>query len=190
MRARVLPVAINLAASHLREPSLPAQVEQVLAHYGLPPASLEIEVTESVMLSDPEDSIRNALRLSQLGVRLALDDFGMGYSSLSYLKRLPVSYLKIDKSFVSELSTDASSAAIITAIIAMAHTLGLGVVAEGVEHEVQRSFLRKRGCDDYQGYLFSRPVEPAAFEALLQEQALYTLGPVVIATPARRVVSA
>ena len=186
----MLPVAINLAASHLREPSLPAQVEQVLAHYGLPPASLEIEVTESVMLSDPEDSIRNALRLSQLGVRLALDDFGMGYSSLSYLKRLPVSYLKIDKSFVSELSTDASSAAIITAIIAMAHTLGLGVVAEGVEHEVQRSFLRERGCDDYQGYLFSRPVEPAAFEALLQEQALCMLGPVVIATPARRVVSA
>jgi EAL domain-containing protein (putative c-di-GMP-specific phosphodiesterase class I) len=163
------PLAINLTASHLREPMLPATVAHTLAYHGLPATLLEIEVTESVMMSDPEQSIRNALALHQLGVRLALDDFGMGYSSLSYLKRLPVSCLKIDQSFIREMTVDTSSAGIVTAVIAMAHTLGLTVVAEGVEQESQLASLSARGCDEFQGFLFSRALPPSEFAALLAE---------------------
>jgi len=175
------PTAINLAANHLRDKGLPARVAQALAFYNLPTGVLEIEVTESVMLSDPEDSISNAHALRSLGVRLALDDFGIGYSSLIYLKRLPVSYLKIDQTFVRELATDASSAGIITAIIALAHTLELGVVAEGVEHEAQRVFLAAHGCDEFQGFLFGRAVAPDEFEVLLREQMLAHPGALHIA---------
>ncbi len=163
MGAKLVPVSINLAASHLVEPSLAPLVAQTLADYGLDPSLLEVEVTETVLLVDPETSIKNALALAQTGVKLALDDFGVGYSSLSYLKRLPVSYLKIDQSFVRDLTTDASDAAIITATIAMAHTLDLRVVAEGVEYPEQLAFLRERGCDQYQGFLFSRAVAADAF---------------------------
>jgi EAL domain-containing protein (putative c-di-GMP-specific phosphodiesterase class I) len=168
----LVPVGVNLAATHLCESSLSPLVQQALARHALPASSLEIEVTESVLLIDPEKSIRNAMELAQTGVRLALDDFGIGYSSLSYLKRLPVSYLKIDQSFVRDLSTDASDAAIITATIAMAHMLDLRVVAEGVEHPEQLEFLRDRGCDDYQGFLFSRAVEPEAFAEMLRHSHL------------------
>jgi EAL domain-containing protein (putative c-di-GMP-specific phosphodiesterase class I) len=164
-------VAINLAASHLREPMLPASVAHALAFHGLPATLLEIEVTESVMLSDPEASIRNAVALSEFGVRLAIDDFGTGYSSLNYLKRLPVSCLKVDQSFIREMTVDASSAGIVTAIIAMAHTLDLTVVAEGVEHEAQLIALRARGCDQFQGFLFSRALPAPEFAALLAEKA-------------------
>jgi diguanylate cyclase (GGDEF)-like protein len=167
---RPIPVAINLAASHLREPMLPASVAHALAFHGLPATLLEIEVTESVMLSDPEASIRNAVALSEFGVRLAIDDFGTGYSSLNYLKRLPVSCLKVDQSFIREMTVDASSAGIVTAIIAMAHTLGLTVVAEGVEHEAQLIALRARGCDQFQGFLFSRALPATEFAALLAEK--------------------
>jgi diguanylate cyclase (GGDEF)-like protein len=168
---RPIPVAINLAASHLREPMLPASVAHALAFHGLPATLLEIEVTESVMLSDPEASIRNAVALSEFGVRLAIDDFGTGYSSLNYLKRLPVSCLKVDQSFIREMTVDASSAGIVTAIIAMAHTLDLTVVAEGVEHEAQLIALRARGCDQFQGFLFSRALPAPEFAALLAEKA-------------------
>jgi diguanylate cyclase (GGDEF)-like protein len=171
-----IPLSINLTASHLREPMLPAVVAHALAFQALPASLLEIEVTESVMLSDPEGSIRNALALQQLGVRLALDDFGMGYSSLSYLKRLPVSCLKIDQSFIREMSFDPSSAAIVTAIIAMARTLGLTVVAEGVEQREQLEELRERGCDEFQGFLFSRALPAAEFATLLAEQPAEPLG--------------
>ena len=164
------PTAINMAASHLRDKNFPTRVAQVLAVHRLPAEVLEIEVTESVMLADPEDSIRNANALRLLGVRLAIDDFGIGYSSLLYLKRLPVSYLKIDKTFVREMLTDTSSAGIITAIIALAHTLGLGVVAEGVESEAQRQALAANGCDEFQGFLFSRALPAAKFEVLMREQ--------------------
>jgi diguanylate cyclase (GGDEF)-like protein len=178
-----IPLAINLAASHLREPMLPASVAYALSYHGLPASRLEIEVTESVMLSDPESSIRNAAALQQLGVRLALDDFGMGYSSLSYLKRLPVSCLKIDQSFIREMTFDASSAGIVTAIIAMAHTLGLGVVAEGVEQAAQLEGLRERGCDEFQGFLHSRALAAADFAALLTEE----MGPSAAQSPVPRV---
>lgn len=167
-----IPIAVNLAASHLRETALPDIVAESLARHGLSASLLEIEVTESVMLADPEDSIRNAVALNQLGVRIALDDFGMGYSSLSYLKRLPVSCLKIDRSFIHEMMQDTSSAGIVTAIIAMAHTLGLRVVAEGVEHDSQLVALRSRGCDEFQGFLHSCPLPAAEFAELLGQQGL------------------
>jgi EAL domain-containing protein (putative c-di-GMP-specific phosphodiesterase class I) len=120
-----------------------------------------------VLLVNPEVSIRNAMALTQAGVRMALDDFGVGFSSLSYLKRLPVSSLKIDRSFVRDLATDSSDAAIITATIAMAHMLDLKVVAEGVEETEQLEYLRERGCDEYQGYLHSLALSPEAFAAML-----------------------
>jgi diguanylate cyclase (GGDEF)-like protein len=165
-----LPVAVNLAASHLREHTLPGLVTHNLVQYGLPADSLGIEVTESVLLTDPEESIKNATTLARWGVSLSLDDFGIGYSSLSYLKRLPVSQIKIDQSFVRDITTDASDAAIITAIIAMAHTLGISVVAEGVEHETQRAFLQQHGCNEFQGFLYSRPLPAAEFAQLVLDQ--------------------
>ena len=164
-------VAVNLAASHLRERSLPELVQRTLERHGLPANSLEIEVTESVLMSDPELCIENARRLAELGVSLSIDDFGTGYSSLSYLKRLPIASLKIDQSFVRDLATDPDDAAIIDAIIAMAHSLKLRVVAEGVETEAQRTFLEAHHCDEYQGFLVSTAVEAAAFARMVLRQA-------------------
>jgi diguanylate cyclase len=163
-------VAVNVAATHLREKALPDMVMAALKQHGLPASCLELEVTESILMTDPELSVATARRLNAIGVRLAIDDFGTGYSSLSYLKRLPISALKIDQSFVRDLATDPDDAAIITAIIAMAHTLKLKVVAEGVETEAQRAFLEAHGCDEYQGYLASRPVEAAEFAKQLERQ--------------------
>jgi EAL domain-containing protein (putative c-di-GMP-specific phosphodiesterase class I) len=163
-------VAVNLAATHLRERSLPALVRRTLAHHGLPPSSLEIEVTESVLMADPELCVENARRLSEIGVGLSIDDFGTGYSSLSYLKRLPITSLKIDQSFIRDLATDPDDAAIIDAIIAMAHSLKLRVVAEGVETEAQRKFLQAHHCDEFQGFLVSSAVEPAEFARMVELQ--------------------
>ncbi len=162
------PVAVNLAASHLRDPGLPALVGRLLRENALPHGSLEIEVTESMLMADPEFSITTARQLGALGVGLAIDDFGTGYSSLSMLKRLPVTALKIDQSFVRDLAHDADDAAIVTAIIAMAHTLKLKVVAEGVETEAQRRFLADHGCDEFQGYHFSAAIDADALARLLQ----------------------
>jgi len=165
-----LTVAVNLAATHLRESSLPDLVRRTLTQYALPSNCLEIEVTESVLMADPERCVENARRLSDLGVGLAIDDFGTGYSSLSYLKRLPITSLKIDQSFVRDLATDPDDAAIIDAIIAMAHSLKLRVVAEGVETEAQRSFLKAHHCDEYQGFLFSSAVEAPDFVRMVEAQ--------------------
>ncbi len=162
-----IPVAVNLAATHLRERRLPALVARAIQQHQLDPRSLEIEVTESILLADPELSIEIATRLDEMGVRLSIDDFGTGYSSLSYLKRLPINALKIDRSFVRDLGTDPDDEAIVTAIVAMAHGLKLKVVAEGVETESQLAFLRGRGCDEYQGFLKSRPLEAEQFAKLL-----------------------
>jgi diguanylate cyclase (GGDEF)-like protein/PAS domain S-box-containing protein len=158
-----IPVAVNLAAPHLRERALPELVERVLREHSLPSSMLEIEVTESILMHDPELSLANARRLADLGVSLSIDDFGTGYSSLSYLKRLPIGALKIDQSFVRDIATDPDDAAIITAIIAMAHSLNLRVVAEGVETEAQRSFLELHSCDEFQGFLVSPPVTAIEF---------------------------
>jgi PAS domain S-box-containing protein len=165
-----VPVAVNLAATHLRECSLPDLVARALHEHGLPPALLEIEVTESILMADPELSVANACRLKDIGVGLSIDDFGTGYSSLSYLKRLPITSLKIDRSFVRDIATDPDDAAIITAVIAMAHTLKLRVIAEGVETHAQWAFLKAHGCDEFQGFLVSRPVDNGAFVRLLELQ--------------------
>ena len=165
-----VPLAVNLAATHLRERGLPDLVANALREYSLPPSCLEIEVTESVLMADPELSVENARRLSAIGIGLSIDDFGTGYSSLSYLKRLPITSLKIDKSFVRDLATDPDDAAIITAIIAMAHTLKLRVIAEGVETEAQRAFLQANDCDEFQGFLVSRAVDACEFIRLVEQQ--------------------
>jgi predicted signal transduction protein with EAL and GGDEF domain/DNA-binding response OmpR family regulator len=166
---RCVPVAVNLASTHLRERGLPPLVKGLLNDHGLPLGSLEIEVTESILLSDPETSLEIAQALSDMDVPLSIDDFGTGYSSMSYLKRLPIASLKIDRSFVRDLETDPDDEAIVTAIIALAHSLKLKVVAEGVETMAQLAFLRSRRCDEYQGWLTSKAVAADAFTRLVAE---------------------
>jgi EAL domain-containing protein (putative c-di-GMP-specific phosphodiesterase class I) len=162
-----VPVAVNLASTHLRERGLPALVQQALQDHGVPANRLEIEVTESILLAEPELSVQIALELATMGVQLSIDDFGTGYSSLGYLKKLPIAALKIDRSFVRDLVTDPDDEAIVSAIIALAHSLKLKVVAEGVENRAQLSFLQAMKCDEYQGFLTSRAVDPEEFAALL-----------------------
>ena len=164
----VIQVAVNLASTHLSEASLPRLVERLQATHALPAGCLEVEVTESILLADTERTAAVAAELDAMGVRLSIDDFGTGYSSLSYLKRLPIHSLKIDRSFVRDLVTDPDDEAIVSAIIALAHSLKMKVVAEGVETREQLAFLRSRGCDEYQGYLTSRPVRPDEFAAMLR----------------------
>ena len=167
-----VPVAVNLASTHLREPALPGLVRDALERHGVPARLLGIEVTESILLADPEVSIGIASQLCAMGVQLSIDDFGTGYSSLSYLKRLPIAALKIDRSFVRDLDTDPDDEAIVSAIIALAHSLKLRVVAEGVETRSQLAFLQSHHCDEYQGFLTSRAVVPDEFEALLRNSRL------------------
>ncbi len=164
----VIQVAVNLASTHLSEASLPRLVERLLAAHALPFGCLEVEVTESILLADTERTAAIAGELDTMGVRLSIDDFGTGYSSLTYLKRLPIHALKIDRSFVHDLGTDPDDEAIVSAIIALAHSLKLKVVAEGVETREQLAFLRSRGCDEYQGYLTSRAVSPDEFVEVLR----------------------
>jgi diguanylate cyclase (GGDEF)-like protein/PAS domain S-box-containing protein len=160
-----LVMAVNLSAHQLRAPTLVPSVADVLKKYALSGSELELEVTESVAMHDPDASIKTLKALRDLGVRLSIDDFGTGYSSLSYLKLLPIQALKLDKSFVRDIETDSNDVAICTATIALAHSLNLSVVAEGVETEAQRLLLASHHCDYMQGYLFSRPL-PA--EAVMQ----------------------
>ena len=162
----LVPVAVNLASTHLRERGLPALVARSLVRHDIAARFLELEVTESILMADPELSISIALELAAMGVNLSIDDFGTGYSSLSYLKRLPISALKIDRSFVRDLETDPDDEAIVSAIIALAHSLKLKVVAEGVETTAQLAFLQAHECDQYQGFLTSKAVTPEEFSAL------------------------
>jgi EAL domain-containing protein (putative c-di-GMP-specific phosphodiesterase class I) len=137
---------------------------------GADPRLIELEITESQLMNDPEHAQRVLRSLADAGIRVAIDDFGTGYSSLSYLTRFPVSALKIDRSFVADVLEDHADAAIVRAIIDMAHTLGFLVVAEGVETQAQATLLRSLGCEQAQGYFFSRPQAEAAFRALLAVQ--------------------
>jgi EAL domain-containing protein (putative c-di-GMP-specific phosphodiesterase class I) len=139
----------------------------VLADCGLPPEQLELEITESLSMKDPEESIRILASFKALGIGIAIDDFGTGYSNLVYLRRFPVQRIKLDRSFVSELGSASSSHAIVEAIVAMAHKLDLQVIAEGVETAEQRDQLLRYGCDELQGYWFSRPVDAATCGHLL-----------------------
>lgn len=160
-------VSVNLSVHQLRQGKLVSLVRQVLEETGLEPQWLELELTESQLLDSVEHIIATFQQLRELGVKLAIDDFGTGYSSLSYLRRFPVDYVKIDRAFISGLGDGTEDAAIIQAIISMAHSLGLKVVAEGVENQSQLEFLREHGCDEVQGYLISRPIEASAMAAML-----------------------
>jgi EAL domain-containing protein (putative c-di-GMP-specific phosphodiesterase class I) len=160
-------VSVNLSVKQLRQGNFVSLVRQVLEETGLPADRLELELTESQLLDDIDNAINISRQLRALGVKLAIDDFGTGYSSLSYLKRFPVDYVKIDRSFISELDQVGEDSAIVRAIIAMVHSLELKVVAEGVETQAQADFLKTHGCDEMQGYLISRPVPPEEFVKLL-----------------------
>jgi len=154
-------MAVNLSAHQLRSPTLVEQVRGAMARHGLQKGDLELEVTESAAMADPEHAIGQLLALRELGVELAIDDFGTGYSSLAYLKLLPIQTLKLDRTFVRDIESDDNDAAISAATLALAHSMGLKVVAEGVETDAQRAFLAAHDCDILQGYLFGKP-QPAA----------------------------
>ena len=161
-------VAVNVSSLQLRRPGLDRKVQDALARSGHLGSSLCLELTETAIMETGLQVTRSLQAIKEMGVRLALDDFGTGYSSLSYLRRFPIDELKVDRSFVSECGSGTGSAAVITqAVIAMAHGLGLTVVAEGIETEQQLAYLRMHACDQFQGYLYSRPVPAAEFAALL-----------------------
>jgi diguanylate cyclase (GGDEF)-like protein/PAS domain S-box-containing protein len=165
-----LRVAVNLSARQFGAANLVEQIRAVLAETRLAPACLEIELTESLFMSDVTLAVELLHSMKALGVKLSIDDFGTGYSSLSYLSRFPIDVLKIDRSFVAAITRDSNDAAIVDSIIALAHNLKLAVIAEGVETEEQLDYLRRHGCDEMQGYYFSRPLAAAEFEQLLVQQ--------------------
>ena len=162
-----LRMAVNLSGRQFRQAGLAKQIQRVMEDVGMDPEWLELELTESILVKDAEAAITVCAELKAIGVRFAIDDFGTGYSSLSYLKRFPVNTLKVDRSFIKELPGNEEDAAICTAIVAMAHSLDLSVVAEGVETPGQRDFLVRTGFDAAQGYLFGRPVPAEQLTALL-----------------------
>jgi len=160
-----LTIAVNVSARQFHQRDFVDQVLAVLARTGSNPQRLKLELTESLLISNVEDVIAKMTALKAQGVGFSLDDFGTGYSSLSYLKRLPLDQLKIDQGFVRDILVDPNDAAIAKMVVALAGSLGLAVIAEGVETEAQRDFLADQGCHAYQGYLFSRPLPLEAFEA-------------------------
>jgi EAL domain-containing protein (putative c-di-GMP-specific phosphodiesterase class I) len=163
-----LSIAVNVSARQFRESGFVDQVLTALERSGANPNRLKLEPTESVLITNIEDVIAKMTALREHGVGFSIDDFGTGYSSLAYLKRLPLEQLKIDQGFVRDILTNSDDAAIVRAIIAMATSMGMGVIAEGVETEAQRDFLSSLGCHTYQGYLFSKPLPVAEFETLLK----------------------
>jgi EAL domain-containing protein (putative c-di-GMP-specific phosphodiesterase class I) len=165
-----LVVAVNVSARQFRHADFVEQVLAVLELSGANPQRLKLELTESLLVDDVEDVIAKMSALKAKGVSFSLDDFGTGYSSLSYLKRLPLDQLKIDRSFVHDVLTDPNAAVIARTLIALARSLGLAVIAEGVETAAQRDFLANAGCHDYQGYFFSRPLPIEAFEVFAQQR--------------------
>ena len=166
-----LRLAVNLSPLQLRQENLLASVAEILRESGLAPQHLELEITENTLMDRSRNTVAMLTRLEHLGVRISIDDFGTGYSSLAYLKQFPVHSLKIDRSFVRDITTDSNDAAIVSAIIAMAKSLELGVIAEGVETRQQLDYLRVAGCDGYQGYYFSVPLPAPAFAELVRRQA-------------------
>jgi len=168
-RVRAVPISVNLSPRQFQQQDLCAVVRKSLHDFGVAARLIELEITESGAMQNPEASIATLNELKELGVHLSIDDFGTGYSSLSYLKRLPVGTVKIDRSFITDLATNADDASIAQAIIKMAHTLSLKVVAEGVETASQLSFLSAHGCDQMQGYYFSKPVPAVEATRMLTE---------------------
>jgi diguanylate cyclase (GGDEF)-like protein len=178
-------VAVNVASRQFADQRLEATVADALARHGVDACMLELEVTESAMMCDTERTIATLERLRALGVRVAIDDFGTGYSSLAYLKRFPVDLLKIDIAFIREVTHNPDDAALVDAIIAMAHSLHLVVVAEGVETEAQLAYLTRRRCDKIQGYYFSRPQPAAQFGQMLRDDVRLALPAAQAAAPVR-----
>ncbi len=164
-----LIVSINLSARNLMENAFPQCIEQTLSAHGLPAERLEIEITESTLISDPERTLMVIHRINNLGVRFAIDDFGTGYSSLAYLKRLPIQTLKIDRSFIRDLLSDDQDAMIVRSTLDLAHNFGLSVVAEGVEDDATLQELKRLHCEQVQGFLFSKPLPVAEFEQWLRQ---------------------
>ena len=165
-------ISVNLSAAQFTQQDLFEVVTGILEEVGLAADWLELEVTESMLMKDAESTVETLKQLKSAGIHLSIDDFGTGYSSLSYLKRFPIDALKIDRSFIREVTTNPDDAAIATSIILMGHSLRLSVVAEGVEEESQLAFLQVLQCNEIQGYLFSPPVPAARAEAFLREPTL------------------
>lgn len=170
-----LRVAVNLSARQFEQPDLTEMIAQVLAETGLNPRCLELELTESSVMKDADASAAVLCELKRSGIHISIDDFGTGYSSLSYLNRFPIDKLKVDQSFVREMLSSQSDAAIVRAVITLAHSLKLKVVAEGVETKEQLAFLHLLKCDEMQGYLFSKPLPAEAFERLMLEGRVLSL---------------
>ncbi|MCA0242794.1 MAG: EAL domain-containing protein [Proteobacteria bacterium] len=166
-RGTPMPIAVNVSALQFQQINFIDRVASMLAVSGLPPHLLELELTESILVRHADEALRRLQALSRLGLRLSIDDFGTGYSSLAYLKRFPIDKLKIDRSFVRGLPDDESDAGIVRAILQMARALGKQVIAEGVETEPQRAFLQAEGCAQFQGFLFSAPLDSLSFEQRL-----------------------
>jgi diguanylate cyclase (GGDEF)-like protein len=164
-----LRISVNLSVRQFAHKNLVQDVARVLSETGIDPILLELEITESMVTHNPEQAVKLLVELKAMGIQLSIDDFGTGYSSLSYLKRFPIDSVKIDRSFIQDLPADSNDAAITRAIIAMAHSLKLKVIAEGVETEEQLRFLRDHDCDEMQGYYFSRPLPEDDFFRLIQD---------------------
>jgi EAL domain-containing protein (putative c-di-GMP-specific phosphodiesterase class I) len=169
---RHLELAVNVSARQFHQIDFVMQVSQILNFNGINPTLLKLELTESLVLNDIDDTILKMNALRKIGVRFSMDDFGTGYSALSSLKKLPLDQLKIDQSFVRDISIDPDNTIIVETIIAMANKLNMEVIAEGVETEAQREFLQQHNCLLFQGYLFSRPVPIEEFELLLNKESL------------------
>jgi EAL domain-containing protein (putative c-di-GMP-specific phosphodiesterase class I) len=166
-RTRELVLAINVSARQFLQPDFATRVGEAVRRHGIKAQLLKLELTEGLMLEDIDETIKTMNALNDIGVLLSLDDFGTGYSSLQYLKRLPLDQLKIDQSFVKDIAPNNSAMAIVRTIIAMAQSLNLDVIAEGVETEDQRDLLLVNGCRNFQGYYFGKPVPINQLDALL-----------------------
>ena len=165
-----IELSVNVSVAQLSDPDLVGQLQEVLQQTGMPPGLLELELTESHLMDNPLAAQEQVAALKALGVQVAIDDFGTGYSSLAYLKRFEIDKLKVDQSFVQSMLDDSADAAIVHAVIALGHTLGLKVVAEGVENLPTAQTLTALGCDELQGYCFSRPLSASDFEAWVRTQ--------------------
>lgn len=172
-KVRVPKVSVNISARQFSDGQLGERIATILRDTGLPPACLELELTESILMREVNEAMQILASLKNLGLSIAVDDFGTGYSSLNYLKQFPIDVLKIDRTFVDGLPSGEQDAQIARAIIAMAHSLNLAVIAEGVETHEQLDFLREHGCDEVQGYLFGRPMPANRFEAQFSNDALF-----------------
>ena len=173
-------VAVNLSARQFIDGGLVIEVAHALAQTELPPEMLELEITESMMMAHPERAAETLLEIKEMGVHISIDDFGTGYSSLARLKKFPIESVKIDRSFIRDVAVDADDAAIVSAVIAMAHNLRLKVVAEGVETLEQVRFLRERHCDEVQGFLISRPISPDGVREFALRRAASRLGAIAV----------